>query len=86
MLDHYIPSFFDEMQKIAVTTSLSTFPQIRSGRRPIRVHNMLKKDQQVSLADRPDDAEERYKTPDKTVEYEGGSGMDANMGNYMGGA
>lgn len=86
MLDRYIPSFFDEMQKIAVTTSLSAFPQMRSGRRPIRVHNMLKREQKVSLADRPDESEERYKTPEKAVEYEGGSGMDADVGNYMAGA
>jgi len=85
MLDSVFCSFVDELEKIAVTTSLSSFPQFRQGRRPIRVHNMLKREQ--ALYDKPDVSEERYKTePEKPVEYEGGSGLDAAMGNYAGGA
>jgi hypothetical protein len=37
-------SFFDELEKIAVSTRVSSFTQTRVGRRPIRAHNLLKKD------------------------------------------
>ena len=80
-----MPAFKDELTKIAVSVGLSHFPQTRSGRRPIRVHNMLRKDKPLEH-DKPDDAEERYKAPERGVEYEGGSGMTEGVGNYMGGA
>lgn len=43
-MDRLLPGFFDEIEKIAVSQGLSSFKQSRKGRRPIRVHNMLKKE------------------------------------------
>jgi hypothetical protein len=83
-LDLCMPSFVDELEKIAQTYGLGSFQQTRVGRRPIRVHNMLRKD--MPTQDKPDSAEERYKPPERGVEYEGGSGMTEAVGNYMGGA
>ena len=82
--DHCVPAFLDELEKIAQTYGLGSFQQTRAGRRPIRVHNVLRKD--MPTQDKPDVSEERYKQPDKAVEYEGGSGMTEGIGNYMGGS
>jgi hypothetical protein len=84
-LDLIVPAFLDEMVKIGQSLGMSQFQQTRSGRRPIRVHNLLRKEKPLEH-DKPDDAEERYKPPERGVEYEGGSGMTEGVGNYMGGA
>ena len=80
-----ISAFSDELQKIAQSVGMSNFQQTRQGRRPIRVHNLLRKEKPLDV-DKPDDAEERYKPPERGTEYEGGSGMEEGVGNYMGGA
>jgi len=82
--DLCVPSFMDELEKIAHTYGLGGYQQTRAGRRPIRVHNLLRKD--MPTKDIPDASEERYKQPERGVEYEGGSGMTEGIGNYMGGA
>lgn len=44
-MDRWLPSFVDELEKIAVSRSHSTYgPQARGGRRPIRVAKMIQKD------------------------------------------
>lgn len=44
-MDQWLPSFVDELEKIAVSRHLSTYgPQSRRGRRPIRVKRMIEKD------------------------------------------
>lgn len=43
-MDRIFTAFFDEMEKIAVSAHLSSFKQSRKGRRPIRVHTLLKKE------------------------------------------
>ena len=80
----YIPSFVDELEKIAQTYGIGSFQQTRSGRRPIRVHNMLRKE--APSTEPPDATEERYKVSERGTEYETGSGMTEAAGNYMGGA
>lgn len=80
-----VPAFADELEKIAQTYGLGSFQQVRTGRRPIRVHNMLKKEAPVA-ADPPDQTEERYKQLERGTEYESGAGMTEAAGNYMGGA
>jgi len=51
MLKDLLPSFTEELEKIAVTTALSPFPQFRKGRRPIRVHNLLNNENQRDRMD-----------------------------------
>jgi|WetSurSiteA1Bulk_404760.scaffolds.fasta_scaffold37384_2 hypothetical protein len=43
-MDRLLPGFMDEMEKIAISLRLSSFKQTRKGRRPIRVHNLMKKE------------------------------------------
>ena len=43
-MDQWLPSFVDELEKIAVSRRLSHFPQERQGRRPIRVAKMIEKE------------------------------------------
>lgn len=81
MLEAFLPSFTDELEKIAVTTALSSFPQFRKGRRPIRVHNLLKNEDQRSRMDSK--VEELEKPPDKNVEYEGGAGLQDGTGSDL---
>lgn len=81
MLEVFLPSFTDELEKIAVTTALSSFPQFRKGRRPIRVHNLLKNEDQRSRMDSK--VEELEKPPDKNVEYEGGAGLQDGTGSDL---
>ena len=81
MLEHLLPSFTDELEKIAVTTALSTFPQFRKGKRPIRVHNMLKNENQRDRMD--SQVEELEKPADKNIEYEGGAGLQDGTGSDL---
>jgi len=74
-------AYFDEMEKIAVTTALSSFPQFRKGRRPIRVHNLLKNEEQRSRMDSK--VEELDKPADKNIEYEGGAGLQDGTGSDL---
>jgi hypothetical protein len=66
-----------EFEKLAVTTALSSFPQFRQGRRPIRVHNMLARENQRDRGDPK--AVELDKPEERGVEYEAGSGVDTSM-------
>ena len=43
-MDRLLPGFMDELEKIAISRDLSSFRKGRGGRRPIRVHNMMKKE------------------------------------------
>ena len=81
MLENLLPSFTDELEKIAVTTALSSFPQFRKGRRPIRVHNMLKNENQRDRQDAKE--EELERPPDKNIEYEGGAGLQDGTGSDL---
>ena len=72
---HVIPR--QEFEKVAITTSLSSFPQLRQGRRPIRVHNMLAKENQRDRGDPK--AVELDKPEERGVGYEAGSGVDTSM-------
>lgn len=81
MLENLLPSFTDELEKIAVTTALSSFPQFRKGRRPIRVHNMLKNENQRDRQDAK--VEELERPPDKNIEYEGGAGLQDGTGSDL---
>jgi hypothetical protein len=66
-----------EFEKVAITTYLSSFPQSRRGRRPIRVHNMLAKENQRDRGDPK--AVELDKPEERGLEYEAGSGVDTSM-------
>jgi len=66
-----------EFEKLAVTTALSSFPQLRQGRRPIRVHNMLALENQRDRGDPK--AVELDKPEERGTEYEAGSGVDTSM-------
>ena len=81
MLEKLLPSFSDELEKIAVTTALSSFPQFRKGRRPIRVHNLLKNENQRDRQDSK--VEELEKPSDKNIEYEGGAGLQDGTGSDL---
>ena len=67
----------EEFEKVAVTTALSSFPQFRQGRRPIRVHNMLDKENQRDRADPK--VTELERAEERGTEYEAGSGVDTSM-------
>ena len=43
-MDRWLPSFMDELEKIAVSKDLSAFRQSRKGRRPLRVSTLMKKE------------------------------------------
>lgn len=80
-------SFFDEMEKIAVSFGLAAFRQARKGRRSIRVHNLLKKQQhhRVSRVDHlyqpPTHKTSGFGvTSAKDVEHEAGQGMQETIG------
>ena len=75
MVGRLIPR--EEFEKMAVTTALSSFPQFRQGRRPIRVHNMLAKENQRDRGDPK--AVELEKQEERGTEYEAGSGVDSSM-------
>ncbi|CAB4130950.1 hypothetical protein UFOVP276_142 [uncultured Caudovirales phage] len=66
-----------EFEKIAVTTALSSFPQFRRGRRPIRVHTMLAAENQRDRGDPK--AVELDKPEERGTEYEAGAGVDTSM-------
>ena len=65
-MDHTFRAFFDEMNKIAVCNANAGFMKSRKGRRPIRAHNLLKKetafkvDQTVGTAEQAKDYEHEY--------------------------
>lgn len=42
-MDRLLIGFFDEMEKIGVSTRVSSFMQSRSGRRPIRAAKLLQR-------------------------------------------
>ena len=79
-------SFFDEMEKIAVSFGLSSFNQGRRGRRSIRAHNLLKK-HRANRVERVDHLYQQAapKTSSfgtnsaKDVEHEAGQGMQENV-------
>ena len=79
-MDRWMPSFADELEKIAVNRHLSTYgAQSRGGRRPIRVAKMVEKDSKFwdnRLRGKP--GEENWRNPEnsddddaKTHEHEG---------------
>jgi hypothetical protein len=72
-----LTAFFDEMEKIAVSTRLSSFMQTRAGRRPIRVHNVLSKERAFRTP--PEEktlATEADLESVKDYEVEGGAGAE----------
>lgn len=75
-MDHLLPSFVDEMQKIAVSKTNSPFVQTRIGRRPLRVHNIAKKES--ALYGTGDEEQSREEAKD--TEAEAGRGMQEDVG------
>lgn len=69
-----LPSFTDEMTKIAVNVGLSAFRQNRKGRRPIRVQKML--DNEKAREGKDDETSEEA----KDMETEGGGGLSDEHG------
>ena len=71
-----ISGFFDEFEKIAVSTRMSSFMQSRSGRRPLRASTLLAKPHPFKTP--PDEktlALEGERESVKDYEVEGGPGM-----------
>jgi hypothetical protein len=77
-MDRSLSGFFDELEKIAVSVRMSSFMQTRSGRRPIRAHTLLKRENAFKT---PKEKEEKLLSEDgeregmKDYEVEGGPGM-----------
>lgn len=69
-MDQILPSFLDELVKIAVSKRDASFMQTRSGRRPIRAHKLLEK-------------ETAFKRPPKVDDYDAGSGHEYEYGSGM---
>jgi hypothetical protein len=67
-MDRFLPGFFSELEKIAVSKRVSEFTQTRKGRRPIRVSTLLSKE----CANRDYASDQSDNEPS---EYEHGSGM-----------
>jgi len=70
-MDQWLPSFVDELEKIAISRHLSTYgPQARRGRRPIRVSRMIEKDTAFWNARKPKENEKRVGEDDQAKHYE----------------
>ena len=83
-MDPLLNSFFDELEKIAVSSHISSFMQSRSGRRPIRAHNLIGKDSFRTPPDEKTLAEDGEREGMKDYEVEGGPGMvEAQEGNKV---
>jgi len=76
VMDHLLAGFFDEMEKIGVSTRVSAFMQSRSGRRPIRAETLLKK--QYAFRTPPDE-----KTPVTEGELENAKDYEQERGPGM---
>lgn len=74
-MDRLIPYFFDELEKIAVCVSHSSFMQSRKGRRPIRAHNVLTKETAFKAAREAEDENTADADDSKSHEIEYGMGM-----------
>lgn len=78
-MDHLLPSFADEMIKIAVSVKGSPFRQTRIGRRPIRAETLLKKETAFKLPDtapiKAHESEPHEGSDAKDYESEAGSGF-----------
>ena len=70
VMDHRLTGLFNELEKIAVSHGLSTFPQARKGRRSIRADTLLKRD----VIREKDEDEHAEEVGDH--EAEAGQGMD----------
>jgi len=80
-----ISGFFDELEKIAISTRMSSFMQSRSGRRPIRAETLLAKRHPFKTP--PDEktlVTEADKEGVKDFEVEGGPGMIESPGEGKG--
>ena len=77
-MDQWLPAFSTELEKIAVTTGLSSFRQTRRGRRPMRVHNALRKEQNISKERKDDNGVE------ESTDYEAESGQGMSEGGLGG--
>lgn len=71
-MDHLLPSFLDEFGKIASSARSAGYMQTRTGRRPIRAANLLKKE--TGFKARKEEKEDGVDEPDES-EVEGGQGM-----------
>lgn len=71
-MDQMLPSFFEELEKLGVSKRDSSFMQSRRGRRPIRAHKLLEKENA-----RPQNDEEGTASGH---EYEHGMGMEEKLG------
>lgn len=70
-MDQWLPSFVDELEKIAVARHLSTFgPKARRGRRPIRVAKMIEKDTSFWNSRKANEEATRTKDDDQAKFYE----------------
>lgn len=74
-----LPSFTDEMAKIAISVRDSAFMQTRKGRRPIRVHNAILKENAFKTP-KEDSKEDSNGSNAASHESEMGSGMQESLG------
>jgi hypothetical protein len=80
-MDQWLPSFADELEKIAICVTHSSFMQARKGRRPIRAHNLLKKE---TAFKEDKDVQDASHEEAKDHEAEAGSGLMPSENNAEG--
>lgn len=74
-MDQHLIALFDELEKLGINKSLSSFTQSRIGRRPIRATTLLDKEKEKN--DAFDRKREQDENPEdrKDYEVEGGLGL-----------
>jgi hypothetical protein len=78
VMDHLMPSFLDEISKIAASSQSAGYLQSRTGRRPIRAEKLLKKE--TGLQARKEEKDDGLNEPED-MERETGLGLaDATGG------
>lgn len=75
-MDQFLPSFIDELEKIAISKRDASFMQTRSGRRPIRAHTLLEKE--TAFKRPPKEGEDDNQAADHEIEH--GYGMEDKLG------
>jgi len=78
-MDQRLIALFDELEKLGVNRSLSSFTQSRIGRRPIRASTLLQKEKEKEDAfDRQRETRDENTEDRKDYEVEGGLGLTEN--------
>ncbi len=79
-MDRRLPAFYDELEKIAISVRDSSFMQTRTGRRPIRVHNLLKKETAHKVSKMPEDRPDVGVSGNNAASYESEAGAGLRDG------